>query len=105
MTTKKRLTSVLNQDLGEMTFGSFLRGARASKDKSQVEMADFLGISRSTLCDIEKGRQFVSPALAAKIARKCGLSEIVAVETALMDQIRRADLKLTVEVKPGGKAA
>ena len=82
-----------------MTFGSFLKGARAQKDKSQTEMAKFLHISKSTLCDIEKGRQFVTPALASKIAKKCGLSEIVAVETAINDQLRRAGLHLIIEVK------
>lgn len=96
MSTKK-LRDVLEKNLGPMTFGSFLRGARARKDMSQVEMANFLGVSKSTLCDIEKGRQAVTPALAAKIAKKCGLSEVVAVETAVNDQLRRAGLKLTVK--------
>jgi hypothetical protein len=49
------------------------------------------------LCDIEKGRQAVTPALAAKIAKKCGLSAVVAVETAVNDQLRRAGLKMTVK--------
>lgn len=96
MSTKK-LRDVLEKDLGPMTFGSFLRGARTSKDMSQVEMAKFLGITKSTLCDIEKSRQAVTPALAAKIAKKCGLSPVVAVETAVNDQLRRAGLKMTVK--------
>ncbi len=95
----KRLKSVLEKDLGPLTFGSFLRGARTSKDLSQIEMAKFIGISKSSLCDIEKGRQFVTPALAAKIAKKCGLSKIVAVEASLNDQLRRAGLNLIIEVK------
>jgi DNA-binding XRE family transcriptional regulator len=79
MTTKsikkgKNLVMLLEHELGHMSFGGFLRGARASKDMSQVEMALTLGISRSTLCDIEKGRYLVSPAMAAKIAKLCGLS-------------------------------
>jgi DNA-binding XRE family transcriptional regulator len=98
MSTKK-LRDVLNKNLGPFTFGGFLRAARAGKDLSQTEMAKFLGISKSTLCDIEKGRQFVTPALASKISKKCGLSEIVAVEAAINDQLRRAGLKLTIEIK------
>lgn len=95
----KRLKSLLEKKLGPMTFGSFLHGARVSQDLSQIEMAKFIGISKSSLCDIEKGRQFVSPALAAKIAKKCGLSKIVAVEACLNDQLRRAGLNLRTEVK------
>lgn len=95
----RRLKTILDEMLGPRTFGSFLRGARTMKDLSQVEMAKFIGISKSSLCDIEKGRQFVSPALAAHIAKKCGLSKIVAVETCLNDQLRRAGLSLRAEVK------
>lgn len=95
----KRLKTILDKRLGPMTFGRFLRGARVMKDLSQTEMAKFIGISKSSLCDIEKGRQFVSPALAAHIAGKCGFSKIVAVEACLNDQLRRAGLKLRTEVK------
>lgn len=95
----KRLKPILTKNLGPLTFGSFLRAARTSKNKSQTEMAKFLGITKSTLCDIEKGRQFVSPALAAKIAKRCKLSHIVAVEAALNDQIRRAGLDLRADVR------
>ena len=97
MATNKRLRDVLEKSLGPLTFGGYMRGARVMKDKSQVEMAKFLGMSKSTLCDIEKGRQGVTPGLAAKIARKCGFPEIVAVELAINDQLRRAGLKWTVK--------
>jgi DNA-binding XRE family transcriptional regulator len=83
---------------GPLTFGEFVIGMRTTKDMNQAQMARFLGMSRSALCDIEKGRQSVSLALAAKIARKCRVSEAVAVQTALADQLRRAKLKLKVEV-------
>lgn len=97
-TEKVSLGKFLDKELGPFTFGSFLRGARASKDLSQVEMAKLLGISKSTLCDIEKGRQLVSPELAVKIARKCKLSIQVAVEAALQDQVRKAKLLFKVNL-------
>src|SRR6266852_523497 len=105
MSTDKDLSRALAKELGPLTFGSFLRGARVSRDMTQAEMARFLEISRSTLCDIEKGRQLVSPALAARIAGRCGLSKVVAVEAALMDQIRRARLKMLVQVTAAAVAA
>lgn len=94
----KNLVELLNVELGPISFGGFLRGARASKDLSQADMAKMLGLSRSTLCDIEKGRHLVSPALAAKIARKCGLAVKMAVQAALQDQVNKAKLKLRVEI-------
>lgn len=91
---------------GPLTFGMFLRAARTSKDMNQVEMAKFLKVSKSTLCDIEKGRQLVSPALAFKIAKKCKLSELLAVQAAFSDQLRKAKLPMLVEVrKAPGKVA
>lgn len=94
----KKLVAVLERELGPMSFGGFLRGARASKNMSQVDMATKLGVARSTLCDIEKGRHLVSPAMAAKIAKLCGLSVELAVTLAFQDQLDRANLKLRVAV-------
>lgn len=103
MTTKsskkgKHLVAFLEKELGDISFGGFLRGARASKDLSQVHMAALLGIARSTLCDIEKGRHLVSPAMAAKIAKICGLSTEMAVTLAFQDQLNKANLKFRVAV-------
>ena len=92
------MVTLLERELGPMSFGGFLRGARASKDMSQVEMALVLGISRSTLCDIEKGRYLVSPVMAVKIAKLCGLSTEIAVTLVFQEQLDRANLKLKVTV-------
>lgn len=88
----------LTKKMGPLTFAGFLKGARGSKEMSQVAMAKFLGISKSTLCDIEKGRQLVSPALAAKIAKKCQLSVPVAITCSLQDQLRKAKLNYEVRI-------
>jgi transcriptional regulator with XRE-family HTH domain len=95
----KSLEKVLEKRLGPMSFGGYLLGARTMQDKTQKQMADFLGIPKAMLCDIEKGRQFVSIDLAYKIAKKCGISEVVAVEFAVRDQIKRSGLKLSVQIK------
>jgi len=98
MATEKRLTPILEKELGPLTFGRFLRAARTAMDKTQAEMAKELGISRATLCDIEKGRQLVSPALAVKIAKTAGLSPTMAVKACLQDQLRRAKIKMKVDI-------
>lgn len=90
----KSLKSRLEKELGPMTFGEFLRVCRTSQDKSQVDMAKFLGVSKSTLCDMEKGRQGVSPKLAGEIAHKCGLSVELAVQLAVQDLLKRSGLKV-----------
>ncbi|MEI6790558.1 MAG: helix-turn-helix transcriptional regulator [Myxococcaceae bacterium] len=98
-TKEKGLIDLLEADLGPISFSGFLRGARASQDLSQAEMALMLGITRSTLCDIEKGRHFVSPALASKIAKTCGLSEKMAVLAAIQDQLNRAHIDMRVALE------
>ncbi|OFZ29336.1 MAG: hypothetical protein A2622_07475 [Bdellovibrionales bacterium RIFCSPHIGHO2_01_FULL_40_29] len=85
--------------MGPISFGGFLRSSRTMKNLTQKEMAEYLGVSKSTLCDIEKGRQFVSIELAYKIAKKCGLSEAMAVECTVRDQIKRSGLNLYVQIK------
>ncbi len=98
MTTRNRLRPILEKDLGKLTFGMFLRAARDAMGMSQAEMARRLKISRGTLCDIEKGRQLVSPTLASNIAAAAGLSEAVAIKACLQDQLNKAGIRLKVAV-------
>lgn len=95
----KNLSKLLEKELGPMSFGGFLRAARTVKGLTQVEMAELLEISKGGLCDIEKGRQFVSIELAAKIAKQGGLSVVLAVECAINDALARANLKMKVELR------
>lgn len=97
----KDLAKLLKTELGPISFGGFVRSARTMKGLSQVEMAHLLKISKSSLCDIERGRQQVSIDLAAKIAKKCGLSEILAVECAIRDSLQRAGLKFKIKLQHG----
>jgi len=94
----KSLSKILKQDVGPLSFALYLRVARNSLGLTQVQMANKLGIARGTLCDIEKGRQMVSPALALKVAKKAGLSPELAVQACLQDQVDRAGLKRRVEL-------
>ncbi len=98
----RSLKRVLNKEIGPLTFGSFLRSARTMKGLTQQRAAELLKISKSNLCDIEKGRQNVSIELAAKIAKRLGFSEALAVECTVRDALRRAGLKIEVEFKQVG---
>lgn len=97
MSTKK-LGPLLEKEIGPLTFGMFARAMRTTLGLSQTAMAKKLGVSRGTLCDIEKGRQLVSIALAKKIAKKAGFSETVAIKTCIQDQLNKAKVKLQFEL-------
>ena len=65
---------------------------------TQVAFAKKLGISPANLCDIEKGRQLVSPKKAAQIAKKIGYSETVLVELVINEQLAAEGLKMRIKV-------
>lgn len=98
-TKNKTLKEVLESIDGPITFGRYVRGTRTRLDLSQVELAKMIGISKSSLCDIEKDRQYVSIALACKIAKKCGVPETVAIQLSVGDQLRRLGYEFTLFVK------
>lgn len=89
----------LEKKLGPMTLATFLTSWRQSLDLTQVAFAKKLGISAANLCDIEKGRQLVSPKKASEIARKIGYSETVLVEMVLNEQLAAEGLKLRVKAE------
>ena len=82
-----------------LSFGDALAAVREREDLSQVELASRMGISRSHLCDIEKGRKLVSPELAAKYANLLGHSERQFVRLALQDQLAKAGLNFKVKIE------
>jgi transcriptional regulator with XRE-family HTH domain len=80
------------------TLGEFLEAIRRGEEQTQVAFASLLGISRSHLCDIEKGRKAVSPERAARYAELLGYSPKSFVRMALQDLVDRAELDLEVSV-------
>jgi len=104
MTTKKKPASAAARFLenlagGPLTLGGLLEAIRLGDEISQSELAERLEISRSHLCDIEKGRKTVSPARAAKFAKILGYSETQFVRLALQDMVDEAGLSLVVKVE------
>lgn len=83
---------------GPVTLGKFLEAVRLGEDMTQPAFARMLGISKSHLNDIEKGRKAVSPERAARFAELLGYSEARLVKLALQDLVDRGGLKLLVEV-------
>ncbi len=103
MTTKRRKSAAVrfleNLTGGPLTLGSAIRATREGDDLAQAEFARKLGVSRSHLCDIEKGRKPVSASRAAEFARTLGYSEQQWIQLALEDQLRRAKLNFRVQIE------
>jgi transcriptional regulator with XRE-family HTH domain len=97
--TIKDANQVLEKLSGPLTFAKFILGIRTTMDLSQVEMAKKLGISKAALCEVEKGRTFVSAESAAGYARKAGFSVALALECCFQDQLRRAKIKKRVRIE------
>ena len=101
MSTKKKNDAMkfLESLVGELTFSGLIEAMRQAEEMSQVDFAKKLGISKQHLCDIEKGRKFVSPERAAKFAKILGHSEQSFVALALQDVVNQGGLKLKVSVE------
>ena len=101
MSTRKSaaIRSLEKRTGGRVTFGGFLEAARLGEELTQPAFARKLGVSKSHLNDIEKGRKSVSPDRAARFAEILGYSQARFVKLALQDLLDRSNLKLHVDVK------
>ena len=84
---------------GPLTLGGAIESVRKCEELSQDECAKQLGISKSHLCDVEKGRKTVSPERAAKWARILGYPEPVLVRLAIQRELDAAGLKYKVAIE------
>jgi len=101
MTTKGYVeaTEFLESLIGPLTFAMALRSFRKCEEISQVDFARKLGISRSQLCDIEKERNLVSPAMAGQYAAAIGEDVEFFMKLAIQDALRRDGLNCSVKVE------
>jgi transcriptional regulator with XRE-family HTH domain len=84
---------------GIVTLGKLIEAIRLGEEKTQPEFSKILGISKSHLNDIEKGRKVVSPDRAARFARALGYSEERFVTLSLQGIIDEAGLAFRVELR------
>lgn len=83
---------------GPLTIGRMIASIRLGEEMTLETFAKKLKISRSHLCDIEKGRKGVSVERAAFFAKTLGYSQMQFVRFALQDEVERAGLKMKVDV-------
>lgn len=83
---------------GPLTFPELLNSIRLGEELSHSAFASMLGISRSHLCDIEKGRKAVSLVRAIEFAEILGYSKDQFAELALQTQVDNAGLTYKVKL-------
>jgi transcriptional regulator with XRE-family HTH domain len=83
---------------GPVSLGRLLEAIRRGEVLTQPEFAKLLGISKSHLNDIEKGRKTVSPERAARFAKALGYSEKRFVKLSLQSQLDQYGLRFRVEL-------
>jgi transcriptional regulator with XRE-family HTH domain len=84
---------------GPLTLGRVISSLRKSDEISLMELANKVGISKTYLCDIEKGRKRVPLALAARFAEVMDHSISSFVQLALDEELKKTGLRLHVEVR------
>lgn len=101
----KSATEVFNKTIGHVTFGEMLHSLRLAEQISQKTFAKRLGISTSELCDIEKGRKFISLQRATSFAKKLQDSPEVFIQYVIQDEVLRAGLNCEIKILPSKNAA
>ena len=97
--TSKAMRALERLNGGRLTFAQALTAIRKCDELSQDECARRLRISKSHLCDVEKGRKTVSPERAAKWAAVLGYAEAVFVQLAIQAELDAAGLKYRVAIE------
>lgn len=98
MIIDRKFKAKFETEMGPLTFARFMRACRSSLGLTQEGFGKKLGLSRANICDIEKGRHLVSAELAVKVARRARLSEKLALEACLQDQVRKIGHEAKVSV-------
>ena len=88
MTTKNRKV--------ELSLGDFLKAHRLGEEISQTEFAEFLGISKQRLSDLENNKGNVSIKLCKELANKIEVPVEWLASLALQDMINKEGLNLKV---------
>lgn len=79
-----------------LSLGDFLRVHRKGEEMSQTEFADFLGLSKQRLSDLENNKGNVSIKLCKELADKIGVPAEWLASLALQDMINKEALNLRI---------
>ena len=80
----------------QISLGGFLRAHRMGEEMSQTDFAEFLGISKQRLSDLENNKGNVSIKLCKELADKIEVPAEWLASLALQDMINKEGLNLKV---------
>ena len=95
---KARAKTAIRKITGPISFGQMICSFRMAQKRTQVEMAELLGISKQDLCNIEKGRKLVSVERAMLFAHALKMPVKTFAKYALQDQLNKAGLDGVVSI-------
>lgn len=98
MTIDKLLKNI-EREYGEISFGDTLKAWRECEDMTQAELSKKLGISPSSLGDLESGRRIPTPSRVVRIAKKLGVGEAPLMLLSLRDYLRSHGLEYQIDLK------
>lgn len=99
MITRIHTTTELEKEIGRLTFARVLKAWRECEEMPQKELAKKLGITASTLADLESGRRIPSLKRAEKIAKAMGATPQHWVQLALQDFISKSGVNYQISVE------
>lgn len=96
----KKKINISDKEIEKLnTFGQFVEVIRKNSDVSQIDFANKLGISKSHLCDIEKGRKGITAERAQKFAQVLNQPELHFIRLTLQEELHNAGLKYRVKLE------
>ncbi len=98
MTTKNKYFNTLETKFGHLSFGNALKSIRLGENKTQKEFALKLEISPQNLNDLEHDRKTPSPTRASQIAKKLKLPEVILIQLALRDQLKKEGFDYSLSI-------
>ena len=101
MSTRKHdnALDVLQKLTGGLTLGKIIWAIRTDEGIPLSDLAQKFHISKSHLCDIEKGRKTVSPERALRFAKILGQPGDMFVSLALQGMLDKAKIKMKVKLE------
>jgi len=99
MITKIHTTADLEKVIGPLTFAKVLKAWRQCEEMPQKMLAKKLGVTPSTLADLESGRRIPSLQRAEKIAILMGAIPQQWVRLALQDYINKSGVDYSIKVE------
>ena len=98
MTIDKLLKNI-EREYGTLSFGNALKAWRECEEMTQVQFSKKLGMSSSSLGDLESGRRIPTPSRVARITKKLGIGEAPLILLSLRDYLRSHNLEYQIDLK------